>query len=130
MPNQSSSSRKSRPVSVRLTPEERAVLEREARGASLSQHIRARLFSDAASSASADRISPEARQRMMAQVLSQMGSMNAGQNLQELAELARLGLLQMTPETESTLQETLREFRDFRHDLLKALGLRPKKGGE
>ena len=47
MTKQSRHTAKSQPVSVRLTAEERMLLEREAGALSLSEYIRARLFDEA-----------------------------------------------------------------------------------
>lgn len=120
---------KSRPVSVRLTPEERAALERDAKGASLSRHIRARLFDGFDSGVGEMRLSPETRQKLLAQILARLGQMGIAISLSELAELARLGLLDMTPEAERALLDALGDLRDLRRDLLIALGKRPGKGG-
>lgn len=130
MTNNTRHTRQSRPVSVRLTPEERAVLEHEAGSASLSQHIRARLFSGTLTPNSEERLSAASRQKLLAQILSRLGAMNAGKNLSDLADLARLGLLEMSPEAEDALLDASREFQGLRHDLVKALGLRPKNGGD
>jgi|OM-RGC.v1.026554195 hypothetical protein len=130
MTKQSQHTAKAQPVSVRLMPEERALLEREAGGLSLSEFIRARLFGEAvtASFDFDDRLSPEVRQKMLAQILAKLGESDAGKPLAELAELARLGLLQMSTEEQLILKTAISDLHELRLDLIKALGMRPKKG--
>lgn len=110
-------------VSVRLTPEERAVLDRDAGTETLSDHIRARLFGDT------QRVSTDARQKMLAQILAQLGKAEIAQAMAELTELARLGLLSDDADTLRALTQAQAEFSALRCDLLRALGLRPKSGG-
>jgi len=120
------------PVSVRLTPEERLELEKAAGGMSLSQYIRSRIFLDDTvenQNCSEERISPAARQKLLAQILSSLGKSGTATALSELAELARLGLLPDDADIVPTLAQAHDEATKLRSDLLRALGLRPKSGG-
>lgn len=120
------------PVSVRLTPEERLELEKAAGGMSLSRYIRSRLFQvDTVKNQNCDeeRISPVARQKLLAQILSSLGKSGTATTLSELTELARLGLLPDDAEIAPTLAQARDETSKLRSELLRALGLRPKSGG-
>ena len=120
------------PVSVRLTPEERLELEKAAGGMSLSRYIRSRLFQVGTienQNHAEDRISPAARQKLLAQILSSLGKSGTATALSELAELARLGLLPDDADIAPTLAQARDETAKLREELLRALGLRPKSGG-
>ncbi|MBM1556250.1 hypothetical protein JQV19_06250 [Sulfitobacter mediterraneus] len=120
------------PVSVRLTHEERTLLEQAAGDMSLSRYIRFKLFqADRHNSASYDqeRLSPAARQKLLAQILSSLGKSELSVPLAELAELTRLGLLPNGTNVAAPLAQARGELSKLRHDLLRALGLRPKDGG-
>ena len=108
------------------------LLEREAGALTLSEYIRARLFGEAVTGAFdyEERLTPEARQKMLAQILAKLGESGSGKSLSELAELARLGLLQMSPDEQQALSDAIADLRELRRDLLKALGTRPKNGGD
>jgi len=119
------------PVSVRLTPEERLELEKAAGGVSLSQYIRSRLFQVGTienQNCSEERISPAARQILLAQILSSLGKSGTATTLSELTELVRLGLLPDDADIAPTLAQARDEAAKLRGELLRALGLRPKSG--
>ncbi|WP_147283790.1 hypothetical protein [Bosea caraganae] len=120
------------PLSLRLTPEERRQLERDAGGHPLSAYIRHRLFSSPAPSSAplgtdTARISPGERQRQLAQILSRLGGCGIGRALLELADAARIGILPLTPDVLAELRSALRDIADLRADLLRALGLKPQE---
>ncbi len=126
--NNNKSSRLTVPVSVRLTCEERDQLRRAAGRLSISEYIRTRLFCDVVqTSIEGGRLSPQERQRLLAQILIGLGQSGLASNLAELADAAHLGLLDLPPEVHSLLAELLGEVRGLRQDLLKALGLRGRK---
>lgn len=117
---------------MRLTPEERLELEKAAGGVSLSQYIRSRLFqlgTVESQSNGEERISPAARQKLLAQILSSLGKSGTATALSELAELARLGLLPDNADIAPILAQARDEAIKLRGELLHALGLRPKSGG-
>ena len=109
------------PFSLRLTFEQRARLETEAVGMSLSAYVIHRLF---------DSISPPPRRRgkapvkdhqALAQVL--LGQSRLSSNLNQLARSANTGSLPVTPDTESALQSAAAEVQEIRRLLIEALNL-------
>lgn len=120
------------PVSVRLTHEERVELKQAAGGKSLSYYIRSRLFNHGEQAFPDDeiRFSAVARQKLLAQILIRLGQSGLAENLRELNEVAKLGLLDTQIELRSTLSELRKEVKGLRSDLIKALGLRPRKGDD
>ena len=143
---------KTRAVSVRLTAEERAALAGVAGPAGVSAYIRGRVFGGSAGCACAskpvmdadppsappelalaemtqgaeDRLSPQARQRLLARILAQLGASGALASLADLAALAREGGLYLSTDDLAVLHATLAEVRALRGDLLRALGKRPR----
>jgi hypothetical protein len=116
------------PFSLRLSFEERAVLERAAAGMSLSDYARSRLFDGGnGGSAPVERRTrgrfPVKDHKALAGVLAQLGASRLSQNLNQLAKAANMGTLLVTPETESSLRHAASEVHDMRKLLLKALGL-------
>lgn len=121
----------SAPISVRLTDEERTQLKADARGMSLSGYIRKRLFScEKSEPMKAGRLSPVERQRLLASILQRLGQSNIAPQISKLVEAAQLGLINVSPEFKKELLDTRAEIRALRHDLLIALGLRPREGDE
>jgi len=122
--------RKRRPVplSLRLTPEERTQLERDATGMSLAAYIRAQLFD-----------APSGRKRMIgvrtrgrnplkdkqaiARALGLLGKSDIARNLHELRCAAQSGSLILDAQTENELREACEAVIAMRGDFIKALGL-------
>jgi hypothetical protein len=111
------------PFSLRLTFEQRARLETEAVGMSLSAYVLQRLF---------DSVSPPPRRRgkapvkdhqALAQVLGLLGQSRLSSNLNQLARSANTGSLPVTPDTESALQSAAAEVHEIRRLLIEALQL-------
>ena len=107
-----------RPFSLRLTPEERTRIEREAGGAPLSAYVRERLLGERASSS----LAPSESRKALAQILGKLGQSRLAENLGELARLARLGALAVTPETEGKLHAACEEVLAIKRMLMRALG--------
>lgn len=113
------------PLSLRLTLEERAQLERDAAGHSLGSYIKARLFAD--ESASADRRQlPVRDQRTIAQMLAQLGRSELAVSLRDLADAARSGSLECDPDVRSLLLASCADIQFIRSVLVAALGLKAK----
>jgi len=123
--------RKTAPISVRLTADERTCLREMADAESLSvgEYIRMRLFGsrqicDRDTTFEFERISPEARQRLLAQILMKVGHSGVSERLKDISDAVKVGMVDLGPELHMTLRDTKLELQAFRHVLVKALGLR------
>ena len=118
-----------KPVSIRFTQEEIAELKRKAGEGSLSKYVRSQLFAITSdyknSNNSESRLSPQMRQKLLAQILIRLGSLDSVHNANELMQAIQTGLIDASPEFANTLASMAVELKKLRHDLLKALGLRP-----
>lgn len=112
------------PFSLRLTFEQRARLEQEAAGSSLSAYIHERLFGAEAPAARRKRgKSPVKDQQAIAELLAKLGQSRLSSNLNQLARLANLGALPVTPDTETAIIEAAEDIALMRKLLIEALGL-------
>ena len=112
------------PFSLRLTFEERAQLEKEANGTSLSNHIKWRLFET-------DKPAPKKRgkvpvkdHKMLAKVIAKLGQSRLASNVNQLARAVNTGSLPVTPETETDLLQATRDIAAMRNMLIAGLGLK------
>ena len=131
MTNKSSRGRRNpSPISLRLTQEELTLLKSAAKGQSLSAYIRNRLFCKNQTSDSPDikntRLSPQARQQLLAQILSKLGQSGLADSLDDLAYAARIGTLPLTPDVLSEIRTACALIQEIRDLLIRAVGLRPK----
>lgn len=115
-------------VSLRLKPEEYAHLKTTAKAQSISAYIRARLFDSTDEPAASERLSPAARQRMLAQILARLGQSDMRRSLTDLAEAARLGALPLTPDVLADIHGACAAIMEMRTALIRALGLKPAGG--
>ncbi len=112
------------PFSLRLTFEQRARLEQDAAGSSLSAYIHERLFGVDAPPARRKRgKSPVKDQQAIAELLAKLGQSRLSSNLNQLARLANMGALPVTPETETAIIEAAEDVAAMRKLLIEALGL-------
>ena len=112
------------PFSLRLTFEQRARLEQEAAGSSLSAYIHERLFGAEAPAARRKRgKTPVKDQQAIAELLAKLGQSRLSSNLNQLARLANLGALPVTPDTETAIIEAADDIAAMRKLLIEALGL-------
>lgn len=112
------------PFSLRLTFEQRARLEQDAAGSSLSAYIHERLFGAEAPPARRKRgKSPVKDQQAIAELLAKLGQSRLSSNLNQLARLANMGALPVTPETETAIIEAAEDVAAMRKLLIEALGL-------
>ena len=112
------------PFSLRLTFEQRARLEQDAAGSSLSAYIHERLFGVDAPPARRKRgKSPMKDQQAIAELLAKLGQSRLSSNLNQLARLANMGALPVTPETETAIIEAAEDVAAMRKLLIEALGL-------
>lgn len=115
--------RRPAPLSLRLSPEERARLERDAAGRSLGAYIRARLFGEQAAPAARSRGKfPVKDHQALAKVLAQLGQSRLANNLNQLAKAVHLGALPAGPETEEDLRRAAYDIACMKMLLMRALG--------
>lgn len=113
------------PVSLRLTFEEKARLDHDATGMSLSGYIRHRLFDPENPPQRVRGKHPVKDQRSLALVLGMLGQSRIANNLNQLARSANSGSLPFTPETEAAILEAARDVAEIRRLLIQALNLDP-----
>lgn len=116
------------PLSLRLTHEERARLERDAGDSTLSSYIRWRLFGENAAPSGFSR-RPKRKSRrphvdhvILAQLLGALGKSRLASNLNQIAKAANIGALPVTKELEVELHEACAEISEMRNALMQALG--------
>ncbi|MEM9762818.1 MAG: hypothetical protein AAF968_09940 [Pseudomonadota bacterium] len=107
-----------------MTKDERAELERMAKGRSLSAVVRARLFGDKAAKRSRPSTSPIADHRALAKVLSLLGRSGLAGELAMLKWADETAALLMDPETAGAVRRACDDIAEMRADLVRALGLR------
>lgn len=118
--------KKPAPFSLRLTPEQRARLVAEAKGAPLGAYIKAKVLGDdlpirlrRSGLALQDR-------KALAQALALLGRSRVANNLNQLAHAANIGALPVDPDTVSDINAALADVRAIRRHLMAALGLKPE----
>lgn len=110
------------PFSLRLTPEEKSALKREAGSMPLGAYIRSKLLGEA-SRPRRSRRSPIEDEKALSQLLGELGKARLSNNLNQLAKAANTGSLPITPETEKAIQDACRDVAWMRARLIAALGL-------
>lgn len=113
------------PVSLRMSFEEKARLERDAAGMSVAAYIRWRLFDPETPPPRHRSKTPVKDHQAIAQLLALLGQSRLANNLNQLARSANTGSLAVTPETEASLVEASNEIAEMRRLLLQALNLEP-----
>jgi len=118
-------STKPAPFAIRLSPEERAILERRAGNQPLSAYIR-----ECALGSDVRKRRPVRAQRLdtalLSQVLSALGSSRLSSNLNQIAKAANIGTLPVTPDLEADLRKACDDVAAMRRDLVVALGLKDR----
>ena len=107
---------------MRLTYEERAILEAQAEGKPLGAYIREKILGDKASTRTRRRNSPVKDKEALWRVMGALGASRLSANLNQLAWAVISGSLLVTPEPEAELKDACQEIADMRADLLRALG--------
>jgi hypothetical protein len=122
------SGRKTVPVSVRLTSEEKQALTELAGGKPLSDFIRQRLFgeSTAPSNTEYHRLSIQDQHKLLVQILTKLGQSENLPALNDLSEAAKLGLLPLTPQEKQIILQACEDIAEIRQSLFQALGLRKR----
>ena len=113
------------PLSVRLTEEERAQLERAAGTNSLSAHIRECLFREQAVPRRVRRRPriPVKDHQALARLLALLGASRIPNNLNQLARDANCDTLEWNEETAAKINEAYEHVLFMRRELIRALGL-------
>jgi len=109
------------PVSLRMTFEEKASLEKAAAGMSLAAYIRWRLFAPDMPPPRTRGNFPVKDHKALAQLLALLGQSRLANNVNQLARAANTGSLPVTPETEVALLTAVREVSNMRALLIQAL---------
>lgn len=117
-------SKRPSPISLRLTEEERAQLEREAEGLSLSAYVRERLFGDDARPRKTRGKHPVKDHAALARVLSALGRSNLADDLSTLQWSVCDGSFVVGEACEDAIMQACDDVRAMRHDLMRALGIR------
>ena len=114
------------PFSLRLTFEERAMLDRMAGGQQLGADIRKQLFGEAASPRTLHqrRVGPD--KKALAQALSILGQSRLSSNMNQIAKAVHIGTLPLSSELEGELSAACADIRAMRNALIRALGLKPE----
>ncbi len=112
------------PITLRLTPEERAKLEELAQTMTLSAYIRMVLFAEEVSPRKSSSKAPIKDREELAQVLALLGQSKIANNLNQLAKESHLGSLLMDEQTQSQIKEAYLYVMEIRRHLIWALGLK------
>ena len=115
-----------KPLSIRLTEEERAILEKAAAGVGMSAFIRARLFDGRSHQRRRGKM-PVKDHETLGQALGRLGASGVARDLNELGAAARSGSLPLTPETEEVLRQACADIRAVREMIMAALGVGARK---
>jgi len=111
------------PLCVRVSPEERARLVREAGSMTISAFIRWLLFGDDATPRKRRVKNPIKDYRILAQLFALIKQTQAWNNLNQIARAINSNTWVVSPETEKLLQEACKAIIEIRDMLMKALGL-------
>ena len=111
-------------ITIRLTEEEKSLLEKAADGMTLSAYIRARIFYGELKPIHTRRVQPIRDQKTLAQLLGILGQSRMANNLNQLAKAVNTGSLPLTPDVEQDIKKACSNISEMRVMLIKALGLR------
>lgn len=111
------------PFSLRLTPEERTQLEKDAAGMSLGAYIRFRLFDSSVSKRRTRNKQPVKDHEKLAKLLGELGKSRLSSNMNQLARAVNTGSLEVSPDTEKAIQQACADIHWMRQVLITAMGL-------
>lgn len=124
-PNGKNRRKRMAPLSIRLSPDERARLETMAGKQPIGAFVKSRLF------AANDNIPPQPNSRPIvnervgfAKILGMLAQMDVFLTLKELLKAVGNGHIQLRPETESALNAACLDLAEIRRLLIKALGIK------
>ena len=105
-------------ITIRLSAEEYAELDRRARGVALAAYVRAQLFG-------ADPVVPARKDRAgLAKVLGLLGQAVCLSDLRHLAAAARAGSLLLSPEVLARIDDACEVLAEIKSALMEALGIK------
>ena len=110
------------PFTLRLMPEERAILEHEAAGIPLGEYIRVRALDKNRVKRRARGKHPVKDHQLLAQLLGELGRMRVANNLNQLAKAVNSGSLALTPETTTAILEACADIREIKETIMQCLG--------
>lgn len=110
-----------KPVSIRLSPEELSTLLGAAGKRTLSEFVRERLFGEAVNYRQTR--NPKSDARLLAQLLARLGQSEIAANLRDLDRAVQMGTLPVTPDVEKALRLACADVAEIRARLIRALGL-------
>lgn len=119
-----SKAKKPVPFSIRLSPQERELLQEQAGNQPLGVYIRQRLLGEKVTKRRQSR-RPQANDRQVAAVLAMLGQSNIPNNLNQLARHANMGTLEITQDVQGDLKDACAAVLAMRDALLVALGMQP-----
>ena len=117
------------PVSVRLSEEEYARLQRDAGTLSMAAYIRLKVFEKEETAPrrkpyTRKQPSPSSELKVLGHMLGGLGKSEIASNLDDLAKAARIGALPVSTETEREIQAACLAIQDIRLHLISALGIK------
>ena len=115
--------RRNAPLSIRLSPSERADLEARAGDVPVSTYAKILLFAVTAKRARLSPRNPTLDHQIIGQLLGALGRAEIAQHLRELAEAARSGSLPLDEITTAQLHEACHDVALMRSELMRALGV-------
>jgi len=115
------------PFSLRLTFEERALLEMAAGDTPLGSYIRSRLLGEKEVRRKRKPRRPVKDHKALGHVLGELGKSRLANNLNQLAKAVNTGSLPVTPDTEKAIREACASVEQMRAMLMMALGYLPRK---
>lgn len=121
------------PFSIRLSNEERTILEQAAGDRPLAAYIRWQIFKDIMPDMPKKRTRGEAAdidQKAIAKLLGALGQSRIASNINQLAKAANSGSLPVNHDVLASLQEAVTAVNWMRKTLIKALGLKPQSDHE
>ena len=114
---------KTRPVSFRVTNEERTTLKKAAGDQTIGAYVRD-LALEAASGGKRIKRQKQSQTRQLAQILAALGSSDMASSMREISVAARIGALSESPDVVLDIQAACLTVQKMRHELISALGLK------
>ncbi|MEP2715181.1 hypothetical protein [Pseudophaeobacter sp.] len=119
---QNNKSKRIPPLSIRLTEEERVLLEQRAGSLSLAGYIKSVVFADGAPRYRSHRQTPELDAKLLAELLTHLGASRMASKLNQIAKHLNQGTLIVDPDQDGDLKAAATEVAWIRSTLLQALG--------